>query len=124
MVNGQDNPIKYDGSTITSNAINPTGGTASSLNGISIFKNTVYVWNTNSPYFWHGAVNAIAGTFSKFDLSYVCPNGGNVSQMVTISRDGGAGVDDYCAFLMSNCHAVVYEGDDPSKAAQWALVGL
>ena len=122
LVNGQDNPIKYDGSTITSNAINPTGGTASSLNGINIFKNTVYVWNTNSPYFWHGAVNAIAGTFSKFDLSYVCPNGGNVSQMVTISRDGGAGVDDYCAFLMSNGYAVVYEGDDPSKAAQWALV--
>lgn len=44
--------------------------------------------------------------------------------MITISRDGGAGVDDYCAFLMSNGYAVVYEGDDPSKAAQWALVGV
>ena len=124
MVNGQDSPIKYDGSTITSNAINPTGGTSSALNGINIFKNTVFVWDTNYPYFWHGAVNAISGTFAKFDLSFVCPNGGNVSQMITISRDGGAGVDDYCAFLMSNGYAVVYEGDDPSKAAQWALVGV
>lgn len=124
MVNGSDAPIKYDGTTITSNAIDPTGGTASALNGINIFKNAVYVWNTNLPYFWHGAINAISGTFTKFDLSFVCPNGGNVLQMITISRDGGAGVDDYCAFLMSNGYAVVYEGDDPSKANSWALVGV
>jgi hypothetical protein len=124
LVNGQDAPIKFDGSTITSNAINPTGGSASSLDGINIFKNTVYVWDTDYPYFWHGAVNAIAGTFQKFDLSFVCPNGGNVLRMETITRDGGAGVDDYCAFIMSNGYAVVYEGDDPSKANQWALVGV
>lgn len=124
MVNGSDAPIKYDGTTITSNSIDPTGGTASALNGINIFKNAVYVWNTNLPYFWHGAINAISGTFTKFDLSFVCPNGGNVLQMITISRDGGAGVDDYCAFLMSNGYAVVYEGDDPSKANSWALVGV
>jgi len=124
MVNGQDSPIKYDGSTITSNAINPTGGTASALNGINIFKNTVYVWDTNYPYFWHGAVNAIAGTFTKFDLSYVCPEGGNLLKMITITRDGGAGVDDYSAFIMSNGYAIVYEGDDPSKLSNWALVGV
>jgi hypothetical protein len=124
MVNGSNAPIKYDGTTITSNAIHPTGGTASALNGINIFKNVVYVWNTNLPYFWHGAINAISGTFTKFDLSFVCPNGGNVLQMITISRDGGAGVDDYCAFLMSNGYAVVYEGDDPSKVNSWALVGV
>lgn len=124
LVNGQDSPIKYNGSTITSNSINPTGGTASTLNGINIFKSTVYVWDTNYPYFWHGAVNAISGTFSKFDLSYICPDGGNLLKMITISRDGGAGVDDYCAFLMSNGYAIVYEGDDPSKVAQWALVGV
>jgi hypothetical protein len=124
LVNGYDSPIKYDGSTITSNAINPSSGTASSLNGINIFKNMVFVWDTTKPYFWHGPVNAISGTFSRFDLSYVCPNGGNVIRMETITRDGGAGVDDYCAFIMSNGYAVVYEGDDPSKANQWALVGV
>lgn len=124
MVNGNNAPIKYDGTTITINNINPTGGTASALDGINIFKNIVYVWDTNNPYFWHGAINAISGTFTKFDLSFVCPNGGNVLQMITISRDGGAGVDDYCAFLMSNGYAVVYEGDDPSKLTNWALVGV
>jgi len=124
LVNGANAPIKFDGSTITSNAINPTGGTASALNGINIFKNTVYVWDTTLPYFWHGAVNAISGTFSKFDLSYVCPNGGNVIRMETISRDGGAGADDYCSFIMSNGYAVLYEGDDPSKANQWSLIGV
>lgn len=124
LVNGQDSPIKYDGSTISSNAINPTDGTASALNGINIFKSTVYVWDTSNPYFWHGAVNAISGTFQKFDLSFVCPEGGNVLRMITISRDGGAGADDYCAFIMSNGYAIVYEGDDPSKANQWALVGV
>jgi hypothetical protein len=82
LVNGQDSPIKYDGSTITSNAINPSGGTASSLDGINIFKSTVFVWDTEKPFFWYGAVNAISGTFSKFDLSYICPNGGNVLRMI------------------------------------------
>jgi len=124
MVNGNNAPIKYDGTTITNNNINPVGGTASALNGINIFKNTVYVWDTNNSYFWHGAINAISGTFTKFDLSFVCPNGGNVLQMITISRDGGNGADDYCAFLMSNGYAVVYEGDDPSKLTHWALVGV
>lgn len=125
MLNGSDAPIKYNGTTITSNAINPSNGTtASALSGINIFKNVVYVWDTNNHYFWHGSVNAIAGVFSRFDLSFVCPNGGNVLQMITISRDGGAGADDYCAFLMSNGYAVVYEGEDPSQANAWALVGV
>lgn len=124
LVNGQDVPLKFDGSTLSNNSINPTGGSASSLNGINIFKNTVYVWDTTKPYFWHGAVNAISGTFGKFDLSYVCPEGGNVLKMITVSRDGGAGVDDYAVFVMSNGFALVYEGDDPSKANQWALVGV
>ena len=44
--------------------------------------------------------------------------------MITITRDGGAGVDDYSAFIMSNGYAIVYEGDDPSKVANWALVGV
>lgn len=123
LVNGLDAPIKYDGSSITSNAINPVGGSASSLNGINIYKNTVYVWNTNQPYFWHGAVNAISGNFQKFDLSFVCPNGGNLLSMVTISRDGGAGPDDFAVFIMSNGFALVYQGDDPSMAQNWSIVG-
>lgn len=124
LVNGQDSPLKYDGTSLTVNSISPTGGSASSLNGINIFKETVYTWDTNFPYFWHGAVKSISGTFTKFDLSFVCPNGGNLLQMITISRDGGSGVDDYCAFIMSNGYAIVYDGDDPSKAADWALVGV
>lgn len=124
LVNGLDNPIKYDGISITSNAISPTGGTASSLNGINIYKNTVFTWNTNQPYFWHGAINAISGTFTKFDLSYVCPNGGNLLKMITVSRDGGSGPDDYAVFIMSNGYAIIYEGNDPSKVTDWFLIGV
>lgn len=124
LFNGADTPLLYDGSTLSNSTINGSGLTASNLNGCNVYKNRLYVWNTNEPYFWYGATNAIQGTFTKFDLSQVASFGGNLVAMVTWNHDGGNGVDDYSLFIMSTGAVLVYEGSDPSDANNWSLIGV
>lgn len=120
--NGSDTPLLYDGSTITNSTINGSGLTASNLDGVNVFKNRCFAWNSNKPEFWYGTTLAIQGTFSKFDLSNIAR--GNLTAMVSASRDGGKGPGDFAIFIMSSGDVVVYDGDDPSTASNWNLVGV
>lgn len=122
LFNGSDAPLLFDGSTITTSTINGSGLTASNLDGVNVFKNRCFVWNSNKPEFWYGSTLAIQGTFTKFDLSNIAR--GNLTCMVSTSRDGGKGPADFAIFIMSSGDVVVYDGDDPSTAAAWSLVGV
>ena len=123
MLNGNDTPLTYDGSTLSNSTISGSGLTPSDLDGVNVHKNRVYVWDSDAQDFWYGATNAIGGTFTKFQLSRVAPFGGNLVSMVTWNLDGGDGVDDYALFLMSSGDAILYQGSDPGDASNWSLVG-
>ena len=122
LFNGLDTPLLFNGNTITNSTINGSGLTASNLDGVNIFKNRCFVWNSNSPEFWYGPTFAIQGTFSKFSLSSLAR--GNITTMISASRDGGKGPADFAIFIMSSGDVVVYDGDDPSTAGAWSLVGI
>lgn len=120
LVNGEDTPKTFDGTTWTDSTITGSGLTPAQLNGINVHKNRVYVWNSNAQDVWYGATNAIGGTFTKFQLSRVAPTGGNLIAMATWNLDGGNGVDDIALFLMSSGDVLAYQGSDP---ASWELIG-
>lgn len=124
MVNGDDTPQQYDGSSLTDSTITATDVTVSSLNGIAVFKNRLYLWKTGGQDFWYLGVNAITGTLTKFPLSRVGQFGGNLVAVATWTLDGGNGIDDYAVFVMSSGEVIVYSGTDPGDANAWSLVGV
>lgn len=124
MVNGVDNPKKYDGINITDNDITGENLDVTKLDGINIFKNRLYLWDSETSDFWYSDINAISGTFNKFPLSRVCPSGGNLVAMEVWNLDGGDGVDDLALFLMDSGDVALYQGSNPSNVNDWSLVGL
>ena len=124
LVNGADAPQVYDGSTISAMTVSGTGLTVTNLVGINVFKSRTYYWENNSQDFWYSATNTLGGTLTKFPLSRVGQFGGNLTMMVTWSRDGGDGLDDLAVFVMSSGDAIVYQGSDPGDSANWSLVGV
>ena len=124
LVNGDDAPQEYNGSTVSAMTISGSGLTITNLIGINIFKSRSYFWEKDSQDFWYSAVNALGGTLTKFPLSRVGTFGGNLSSMATWTLDAGDGVDDLAVFIMTSGEVIIYQGSNPGDAAAWALVGI
>lgn len=123
LFNGADTPLKYDGSTVSTNSITGTGLTSSNL--ISAFSHMSRVWmiEKDTMNAWYLAANAISGAATKFPLGAVFKDGGYLVAGGTYSTDAGAGMDDFAAFISSTGEILVYQGTDPSSASTWSLVG-
>lgn len=123
-VNGADTPIEYDGSAIANSIMTGSGLTTSNLIHVNVFKERVWFVEKDTLNAWYLPVKAITGTATVFDLSFVARRGGSLAAMMTLSRDGGDGLDDIAVFLTTEGEALVYQGTDPSSASTWALVGI
>ena len=125
LVNGADTPQIYDGTNSTdaiyTHDLHSDG--PANVDGINVHKSRMYVWDTSTSNFYYGETNALQGKFDKFPLNEVSKTGGNLLIMKSISRDGGSGPDDYAAFILDTGEVIVYQGNDPATAANWALVG-
>lgn len=124
LVNGEDAPKTYDGSSWGDMTVSGPGLTVTDLIGINVFKNRSYFAEVNSQSFWFSAVNTLGGVLTEFPLGAVGTWGGHLLQNVTWTRDGGAGMDDLAVFLMSSGEVIVYAGGNPSDSADWQLVGV
>lgn len=121
--NGADAPRLYDGASWgTSPAI--TGPTAANLVWCNTHQRRLWVGEKDSLTAWYGPVNTIGGAFSQFLLQGIAKRGGYIMAMATWTRDGGDGLDDVAVFFTSEGEAIVYQGIDPSTAADWLLVGV
>lgn len=121
-VNGQDNPLLYNGTTWSNTAI--TGVTQADLIHVNLFKNRVWFVEKDSLSVWYLAVDAIAGAASELNFQSVATKGGYLMAMATWTIDAGEGVDDYAAFITSEGEVIVYQGTDPASASTWALKGV
>ena len=122
-VNGTDTPWQYGGGGNIA-AWSPTGPTAANLAWVASFKNRVFAGEKNSRDFWYGGLGAIPGAMTKFPLSGVRGAQGNILFMASMTRDTGAGPDDYAVFVTDQGSVIVYQGTDPSSASTWAIVGV
>lgn len=121
-VNGADTPLTYDGSSWSTSTI--TGPTIANLVWCNLHQRRLWFGETQSLTAWYLPVNSITGAASSFSLGGVARLGGYIMAMGTWSRDGGDGADDVAVFLTSEGEAIVYQGNDPSSAIGWALVGV
>lgn len=122
MVNGEDTPLIYNGSTWTTASI--TGPTANNLVWCNLHQRRLWFGEINSLTAWYLPVNSISGTAAQFPMAGLAKLGGSLVAMGTWTRDGGDGTDDVAVFITSEGEAIVYAGTDPSDANLWALVGV
>jgi len=122
-VNGADTPQVFDGSAFSNTTFTGSGLTVTDLIGVKAFKSRLYFIEKDTSSFWYGGVDAVSGTLTEFDLSFIQKHGGTLETIATLTRDGGAGADDFIAFIMTSGEVLVYQGSDPGNATDWALVG-
>lgn len=131
LVNGQDAPQLYNGSTwqavtTSSSPIAITGATDALTSFISVtaFKSRLYFIAKNTFHVWYLAVNAVGGAATLFDMSSIFRLGGYLITCFPWSMDTVAGPQDYMVFLSSEGEAVVYQGYDPSQSGSWSQLGV
>jgi hypothetical protein len=127
MVNGVDKPLYYDGATwvavdgVSSPAL--TGLTTTSISSVFASKFRLFFLQNNSLAFWYLPAGVAGGALTRFDLSGVAQNGGYLVAGETWTVDAGDGPDDRIVFVTSEGEVIVYQGTNPSSAADWRLVG-
>lgn len=113
ICNGADAPRTYDGSAWATASV--TGITSSNVISATVFKNRLWMVLKDqiSPAYLN--TDSIQGTATVFDLVGVFRKGGYLMAIGSWSRDGGAGPDDYIAFMTSRGEVAVYAGEDPAS---------
>lgn len=128
LANGAQAPIKYDGSTFSANAITGTSGAITlapaDLKYVMGHKFRLHFAEKARLRVWFLAIDAIAGTAGLLDLGPVFSAGGVFAGMGRMTLDGGQGPDDYAAYLTTEGQVAIFQGNDPSDAANWSLVGV
>jgi hypothetical protein len=120
--NGADTARTYDGTTWAD--LNITGVSEADLIGVTAHKNRLWFVEKDSMSAWHLDVRAIAGAATELPLGSFCKLGGYLLAVASWTRDGGSGLDDYLVFITSKGEAIVYQGTDPTVAANWSMVGV
>lgn len=124
-VNGADDRQLYDGTNWYSATISSSVTTIGTITNIGVYNRRIFYTQSGSLSFaFHHQVNAIGGTIDTFPLAGLCKLGGELIAVDTWTRDGGDGMDDYCAFISSRGEVVVYLGTDPANASSWVLQGV
>jgi hypothetical protein len=130
MVNGQDSPRLYNGTTwqavtATSSPISITGITdpLASLVTVTSFKSRLYFIAQNTFHVWYLPVNGVGGAAQLFDMSSLFKLGGYLMAAFPWSLDTVAGPQDYMAFLSSEGECIVYQGYDPTQVGSWSQLG-
>lgn len=119
MVNGTDAPRDFNGSAIASTSWSGSGLTIANLINVGLSRNRLWFCEKNSADVWYGAIGAITGALTKFQLSQIA-EGGICMAIGSWSRDSGIGADDVTTFVMSTGEIIIYEGD---PASTFNLIG-
>lgn len=125
-VNGTDTPFVYDGSTWgTTPAITFTDGTtADQLNYVWAAQNRLWFIKKNSLYAYYIDPAAIGGAATAFPMGGIFSRGGSLLFGAQWSIETLAGMDQRTVFVTTEGEAAVYQGNDPSSATTWSLVGV
>lgn len=123
-----DGPLLYDGTNwatitaISSPAITGVTGGPVGLTHVSVYKNRLaFAKNMD---IWFLPVDALGGAAVQVSLAGVFKKGGTILFSATWSLDSGDGLDDKFVVVSTTGEFAVYQGNDPSDADTWSIVGL
>lgn len=102
-----------------------TGVETSALSQNWVYKQRIFYIQKDSLTAWYLAADSISGTAVELPLGSVFTLGGSLLFGSSWSLETGAsGLSVQCVFVTTEGEAAVYQGDDPSTAATWSLVGV
>jgi hypothetical protein len=128
MVNGADQPQRFDGTTLSACTYTLASGETATLDPtkfiqVNNFKGRLFYVEEGKQGFWYCQAGSFQGEMRYFDLSRLTQTGGELSFMLTWTRDGGDGIDDLAVFVFSTGEVLVYQGDDPEDILAWSQQG-
>jgi len=124
IVNGQDAPRYFQGTTWTQPSI--TGGPSpNTFINVSVWKRRLWFVQAGTTVAWYLATDAIQGAVAgSLDIGALLSKGGELVAIGSITVDGGNGPDDLIVLITSRGEVVVYKGTDPTNANAFSLVGV
>lgn len=120
--NGVDAPLSYNGTAWSEPVI--TGVTATTLNSPILYMNRQFFIEEGTLRVWYLPTQSIAGAAESVDISSFMYKGGYIVSHGTWTIDAGNGVNDHYVIMTNKGQIIVYQGTDPSTAADWAMVGV
>lgn len=122
VVNGEDAPLQFDGSSWTTASISAEGLVAANLFTVAAYAERLWFAEKDTFNVWYLDAQAISGTPTKLWLGALFKLGGSLSNIVTWSADSGSLLADFIAFVSTEGEVVVFAGTDPADAETWARV--
>ena len=122
MANGLDAPRNYNGSVWSTPTI--TGVTATKLRDPTLYAQRQFFIEDGSLKVWYLPVDSIAGAAAAVDIAPFVNKGGYIVSHGTWTVDAGQGVNDHYVIMTNRGQVVVYQGNDPSSATDWSMVGV
>jgi hypothetical protein len=102
----------------------PAGFDPLDMDYITTWKRRLWFVPSESTKAYYLPVNEVVGVVKEFDFGPYMRQGGHVKQLVSWTRDGGDGIDDFLVVLGSQGDVIVYQGTDPDNADTFAMVGI
>lgn len=127
MANGSDKLALFDGTSwaeidaASSPAI--TGVSTTALSHVWAYGNRLWFVEEGSQNAWYLPVDSIGGAAQSFSLAGTFRRGGTLLFGASWSLDSGNGMDDKCVFVSTNGEVAVYQGTNPTSAADWSVAG-
>lgn len=123
-VNGTDGIYQWNGTAWTQPSITGIPGGTLTVIGIAAQKQRLWYILENSTVVAFMPTGAIMGPIAGTqDFGLLWDKGGYMMAMADWTIDGGAGPQDYVAFISSQGQVSLYQGTDPTNAQAWSLVG-
>jgi len=101
-----------------------SGADPTTLVGVTLFKNRLWLWENQSLKPWYLGTNAIAGAATAFPIQSIAQEGGYIQAIQTWTGDGGYGMDDMIVFATNKGELIIYNGLDPATSQTWQLTGV
>mgnify|MGYP003649147850 CR=1 FL=1 len=114
-VNGADTPLKYDGTTWSTNSLTGSISSSASIINLFQFKERLFFIQKNTLDLWYLASQAISGVLTKLPLGGVFENGGQIVAGGAFSFDAGTSIDNYLVVVTDNGEAAIYTGITPGS---------
>lgn len=121
LVNGADQPKKYDGSSVT-DAVYTGVADDSTLINVSVYKQRLYFIQKNTMSIWYGDAGNITGALTELPVGDFFRKGGYLVFAGSYTRDTGQNVEDLFLAVTNMGEVLLFSGLDPS-ATDWGLVG-
>jgi len=112
----------YNGTTWVTPTI--TGIASNLLVHVNLYKFRLYFVEKDSLNVWYLGIDALQGAATKLPLGGYFNKGGKIIATGTWTVDGGDGVNDLFCVVTSAGQIAVFQGDSPSSASSWSIVGV